>query len=121
MTNKELILRFYDSVFQKKELSSVDRYIGNGFIQHDPRIFDGKDGFRRYCADFFSDDPSLEILYVLADKDMVCIVSKCTYGNHSVDQLFDLYRCADGKIAEHWDCTTRNVENITSVNNNGLF
>lgn len=38
MTNKELVLKFYDEVFNKWDISNLDSYMKDDYIQHNPTV-----------------------------------------------------------------------------------
>ena len=93
MTNKELVLKFYDEVFNKWDISNLDSYMKDDYIQHNPTAKDGKAGFIEFTHFFFGLKPHMEIIHI----------------------------AEDGKLAEHWDVVEHDVQNIVPVHNNGLF
>lgn len=94
MTNKELVLKFYDEVFNKWDISNLDSYMKDDYIQHNPTAKDG---------------------------NFVFVFFKCTVENGAINKVCDIYRLEDGKLAEHWDVVEHDVQNIVPVHNNGLF
>ncbi len=122
MTNKELILKFYGEVFNKYDLSHLDDYMKDDYIQHNPTVPDGKAGFLVFCEKFLAMKPQMEIKHIIEQDNMVCVFFKCTMQvNNVVNKVFDLYRIEDGKLAEHWDCVDHDIEKITPVHSNGFF
>lgn len=122
MTNKELILKFYDEVFNKRDLVNLDAYMRDDYCQHNPTVKDGKEGFVEFCGKFLSLQPHMEVRLVIAEGDLVCVFFKCTVGaNNMINKVADIYRIQDGKLAEHWDVVEHDVGGIVPVNNNGLF
>ncbi len=122
MTNKELILKFYDEVFNQWDLSHLDDYMLDSYKQHNPEVLDGKDGFKAFAEKFLSLKPHMNIKQVVCEDDLVVVFFQCTIGvNGMENKVFDMYRIEDGKLAEHWDCVQHDVGNIQSVNGNGLF
>ena len=121
MTNKELVLKFYDEVFNRWDVSHLDEYMKEDYIQHNPTVEDGREGFSRFMEKFLSMDPHVEIVGSAAEKDLVFIFFKCTMGNGMVNKVCDIYRLEDGMLAEHWDVVDHNVGDIVSVNGHGLF
>ena len=105
MTNKELVLKFYDEVFNNWDISNLDNYMKDNYIQHNPTAPSGKEGFVEFTKVFFSLKPHMDIIHIGEDGDIVC----------------DIYRIEDGKLAEHWDVVEHNVQDIVPVHNNGLF
>ncbi len=122
MTNKELILKFYEEVFNRYDLSCLDDYMKDDYIQHNPTVPDGKAGFLVFCEKFLAMKPHMEIKHIIEQDNMVCVFFKCTMQeNNVVNKVFDLYRIEDGKLAEHWDCVDHDIEKITPVHSNGFF
>lgn len=122
MTNKELVLKFYDDVFNGWDTSKIDEYIADDYKQHNPTVPDGKEGFKIFCDKFLSLKPNMEISQILEDGDLVCVFFKCTIGvNGMENKVFDLYRIENGKLAEHWDCVQHDIGKVEAVNNNGQF
>ena len=122
MTDKELVLKFYEEVFNKWDVSNIDRYMRDDYIQHNAAVETGKKGFLKFCKKFLPLKPHMDIFYILADGDKVCIFFKCTLGaTNMTAKVFDMYRIEDGKLAEHWDCIEENVGNVVPVHANGLF
>jgi len=122
MTNKELILKFYDEVFNQWDTSRLEDYVREDYIQHNPTVETGIEGFRKFLDRFLAIKPHMEIKHVLCEGDYVCVFFKCVVGiNGMINKVFDLYRIQDGKLAEHWDSVEHDIGKITPVNENGFF
>lgn len=122
MTNKEIILKFYDEVFNQWDLSHIDDYILDSYMQHNPVVEDGKDGFIKFAKGFLSMKPHVEISQILCEGDYVVVFFKCTLGvNKTVNKVFDLYRLENGMLAEHWDCVQHDIGAVVSKNGRGQF
>ncbi|MBM6775190.1 nuclear transport factor 2 family protein [Olsenella profusa] len=121
MNNKEIVLAFYEEVFNAHDLSNVERYVREDYIQHNPTVEDGRAGFVRFAEKFLSMDPKGEIVKTAAEGDMVFVFFKCTMGNSMVNKVCDIYCLEDGMLAEHWDIIEHDVGDVESVNGNGLF
>ncbi|MEJ6347700.1 nuclear transport factor 2 family protein [Holzapfeliella sp. He02] len=121
MTNKELVKQFYEDVFTNGDLSKLDEYMKEDYIQHNPTVEDGRAGFKKFIEKFLTFNPTIEIIQLSGDDDLVYVFFKCTMGNGHINKVCDIYRLEDGQLAEHWDILQHNVENVESVNNNGIF
>lgn len=122
MSNKELIIKFYEEVFNNQDLTNLDDYMKEDYIQHNPTAESGRDGFRKFCEKFLAMKPHMDIRHIICQDDLVCVFFKCTMqANGMENKVFDLYRIENGKLAEHWDCVEHDIGKITSLNNNGLF
>ena len=92
-------------IFRRKDATTVDRYFGGSFIQHDPNLADGLAGMKSYAAEVASSRAAdITIYRTLVDGDFVLLHSKYQgvgrYGPAAI--AFDLFRFEDGKIVEHW-------------------
>ena len=120
MSNKEIVLKFYEEVFNNWDLSNLDTYMKDSYIQHNPTCEDKKAGFLKFADFFLGLKPHMDIK-IGEDGDMVYVFFKCTLANGSINKVCDIYRLEDGMLAEHWDVVEHNVENLTPVHQNGLF
>lgn len=106
MTNKEVIQAFYKEFFNDHIVESADKYVREDYIQHNPGVGQGREALKSAFADKFVSDPTfrLEISMMIAEDDMVAVYLKNvdTEGNTKC-RVVDIYRLADGKLAEHWD------------------
>ena len=109
MTNKELVLKFYDEVFNNWDISNLDNYMKDNYIQHNPTAPNGKEGFVEFTKFFFSLKPHMDIIHIGEDGDIVYVFFKCTLENGAINKVCDIYRIEDGKLAEHWDVVEHNV------------
>ena len=121
MSNKETVLKFYEEVFNNWDLSHLDSFMKEDYIQHNPDCENGKAGFLKFADKFLAMKPHMDIVKIGEDGDMVYVFFKCTMGNGMVNKVCDIYRLEDGKLAEHWDVVNHDVGNIKSVNGNDLF
>lgn len=123
MTNKELVLKVYDEVFNKWDLSNLDEYMRDDYMQHNPTVEDGKEGFKKFCEKFLAGKPHMEIKKIFENENNeVCVFFKCTMGvNGIVNKVADIYRIQDGKLAEHWDILQSNIDETNTANGRGQF
>src|SRR5690242_1012827 len=102
MNNKELVLKAAGELFGDKDPSAVDRWVAADYRQHSSLAADGPEALRGLVASL----PSgfrYELARVIADGDLVALHG--VYHGFAPEPLvaFDLFRVADGKLAEHWD------------------
>lgn len=64
MTNKELVLKFYDEVFNNWDISNLDNYMKDNYIQHNPTAPSGKEGFVEFTKFFFGLKPHMDIIHI---------------------------------------------------------
>src|ERR1700755_3285143 len=56
--NKEIVTAFYNLIFRDhKPVEAFEKYGGDKYIQHNPRVPDGKDALINYFTPFFKSNP----------------------------------------------------------------
>jgi predicted SnoaL-like aldol condensation-catalyzing enzyme len=121
--NKQTVLDFYEAGLNQKDFDAAAKLIGDRYVQHNPRIADGIDGFEAFLASLRQDFPALkaEVKRIFADGDYVIAQ---VYGVRVPGQpgtaIVDIFRLdANGKIVEHWDVMQPIPD--TAANANGMF
>lgn len=102
--NKRMVADFYQQLFGDKDISSIDKYIGDVYIQHNPSLPDGKEALKKGAAEWFKGAPKekINIQHLGADGNFVYIHTKSTRGTKTIS-VIDIFRIQNGKIMEHWD------------------
>ena len=122
MTNRELVTSFYEEVFNKWDLSRLDEYMLDSYMQHNPTAPDGKEGFKQFAEKFFTLKPHMDIVKMICEDDLVVVFFKCTLGvSGSINKVFDMYRIEDGKLAEHWDCVMHDIDDEHNTSGRSQF
>jgi predicted SnoaL-like aldol condensation-catalyzing enzyme len=108
MTNKEIVQEFTKVVFNEKNLEVLDQYMKEDYIQHNPTVKQGREGFIDFAQNrFFKAFPNVQLVikHIYEDGDTVVChnLAICEPGENE-NIVFDVYRLEDGKLAEHWDC-----------------
>ena len=121
--NIEVVKRFYEEVFNAHDVSKLDEFMRDDYMQHNGVVEDGKAGFIKFMQKFFELRPRMEISKILAnDNDEVAVFFKCTCeANGMINKVVDIYRLQDGLLAEHWDVVEHDVGNIETANGRSLF
>jgi predicted SnoaL-like aldol condensation-catalyzing enzyme len=113
--NKKLVLDFFHDVFEAQNIEAADRYLAQGYVQHNPLVASGRKGFKDYFgAKWKTHKPEKAELgdppeAMIAEGDLVVVMWKVrrqepmdktkTYASF----WFDMFRVKDGKLVEHWD------------------
>ncbi|PKP76760.1 MAG: hypothetical protein CVT81_12990 [Alphaproteobacteria bacterium HGW-Alphaproteobacteria-3] len=105
--NKALVVELYEKVIGGGDVALADRLLAPDYIQHNPNVPTGRDGFKTYFSGIhnrFTID--VEILNVVAEGDMVVIhVEQRVHSRFLALTIvaMDRFRIENGRIAEHWD------------------
>lgn len=102
--NKKLVADLYQELFGDKNIEAIDKYIAEGYIQHNPILPDGREALKQGATQWFKGAPKekIDIRHLSADGDLVYIHTRSTAGG-KVSSVIDIFRIENGKIAEHWD------------------
>ncbi|MFA0304304.1 nuclear transport factor 2 family protein [Vibrio splendidus] len=120
--NKENAIAFYRTAYMGEPAKAVEWYVGDDYIQHNPVVADGKQGFIDYFEEMSRDYPKkdIEFLRVIAEGDQVALHTRQTWPAGEEYVTMDFFRFdSNGKIVEHWDSIQ--VVPKESANNNSMF
>ena len=100
--NKRLVLKAFDTLFNKRDYASAEKFWSADYIQHSAHIGPGRDGLFNLVKAL---PPTLryEPGTIVADGDFVIVHGRFS-GFQPVNWIAaDILRIEDGLLAEHWD------------------
>ena len=116
--NKEIVRDYIDRLFTKGDLTAVDDYLAEDYVDHDPplRTPGGREGMRGAAAMFREGFPDwrTEIGHLIAEGDLVCerftasgvqrgaVMGVPPTGKTVTLPGIQIFRVSGGKITERW-------------------
>ena len=104
--NKQNAIAFYRMAFEGDPRGAVALYVGDQYIQHNPVVKDGPEGFIEYFDRMQQEYPEKSVRFVraIAEGDLVALHTHQTWPGHEEYVTMDFLRFdSNGKIVEHWD------------------
>jgi len=102
--NKELVLKCFDTLFNKRDYAAAEKFWSPKYIQHSAHIAPGRDGLFDLVKNA---PPTLKYEHgaIVADGDFVIVHGRFSgHGLAPVNWIAaDILRIKDGVMAEHWD------------------
>ena len=104
--NRRIVTEFARIFYTERSVrTAFQTFVSDRYIQHNPKIADGREAAIAALAPKFSAPGALfEIRHIIVDGNMAVIHLR---GRPSAEALggavADIYRLENGKIVEHWD------------------
>jgi len=116
--NKKIAYDFLREVIEAGHLELVEKYMLETYIQHDPNVNTGRQGFIDHFSKFSKPQPIVDsvkapLIAIVAEGDLVVLVYRLEMPDPKdstkkyVTTSFDMLRIEGGKLAEHWDAQTK--------------
>ena len=120
--NKQNAIAFYKLAYFGNPKEAVDRYVGKEYIQHNPDVANGPEGFIAYFERMQEEYPEKSIDFVrsVAEGDLVALHTHQIWPGNDEYITMDFFRFDEnGKIVEHWDAIQQIPK--TSANPNTMY
>jgi len=101
--NKALVLKAFDTLFNKRDYVAAERYWSSDYIQHSAHIEPGREGLFKLIKSL---PPTLryEPGTIVAEGDFVIVHGRFSGFGAPVNWIAaDIVRIQDGILVEHWD------------------
>ncbi|NUP23283.1 MAG: SnoaL-like domain-containing protein [Streptomyces sp.] len=115
----QLVRDYFDLVWNQGRTDLADRFLAADLVQHNPSLPDGRRPLTEFIDQLRGRLPQarFEIRRMAADGDLVFAHSLFTaQPGHPGIAVVDVFRIADGLIAEHWDLREDVPESTVSGN-----
>jgi predicted SnoaL-like aldol condensation-catalyzing enzyme len=101
--NKALVLKAFDTLFNKRDYAAAEKYWSPNYIQHSAHIEPGRAGL----FNLIRSTPNTlryEHQLIVAEGDYVIVHGRFSgYGRPVAWIAADIVRIENGRLAEHWD------------------
>lgn len=122
-SNKSLVQNLIQDILMGQNPSKITDYISSeSYHQHNPQIKDGLSGISEAIEYLVSVDDMFQyqkIHRIFGEGNFVLSVSEGIW-HEQTHVFYDLFRCENGKVVEHWD-VIQAVPTEGLANNNGMF
>jgi predicted SnoaL-like aldol condensation-catalyzing enzyme len=112
--NKRFVYDFWREVFEAAHLDLAEKYMAEGYVQHNPNVPTGRAAFIDFFGKVKKPRPieprvAAPLVSITAEGNLVVLA----FARENADPKdatrkytttwFDMFRLEDGKIVEHWD------------------
>jgi predicted SnoaL-like aldol condensation-catalyzing enzyme len=119
-SNKRNAIEFYRMAYLGDPVEAVKRYVGDVYIQHNPKVKNGKEGFIEYFEKMSNEYPDKKVKFIraVAEGDLVALHTHQNWPKDEEYITMDFFRFDEnGKIVEHWDSIQKIPEESKNGNN----
>jgi predicted SnoaL-like aldol condensation-catalyzing enzyme len=118
--NKRIVKAVLTGAFVQRDPSVTDRYFAKDYIQHNPTIPNGREVIAGMISGL-GEDFSYELGMVVAEGDLVMAHGRYVGWGPKPMVAVDIFRVAEGKVAEHWDVMQEETPVAQTANGNPMF
>ena len=119
--NKALVLEAFDTLFNKRDYATAERFWSSNYVQHSAHIEPGREELFRLTKDL---PPTLkyETGLVVAEGDYVLLPGRFSGIGLPVNWIVvDIVRLEEGKLKEHWDIVQDEASEASSKSGLPVF
>lgn len=119
--NKELVLKAFDTLFNKRDYTAAEKFWSPHYIQHSAHIEPGREGL----FNLIKSTPAIlkyEHGTIVAGGDFVIVHGRFSGRGVPVNWIAaDILRIQDGILAEHWDVVQDEASRSSSKSGLPMF
>ncbi|WP_321828462.1 nuclear transport factor 2 family protein [Maribacter dokdonensis] len=118
-TNKRNAIAFYRTAYLGNPKLAIEMYVGKEYLQHNPTVANGTQGFIDYFERMQKEYPekSIEFVRCIAEGDLVALHTHQVWPGNDQYVTMDFFRFdTNGKICEHWDAIQQIPEKSENPN-----
>ena len=116
---KDRAIAFYRTAYEGDPRRAVERFVGDHYVQHNPVVADGKEGFIAYFERMQREypDKSISFLRAVEEGNLVALHTLQVWPGNDRYVTMDFFRFDDdGKIVEHWDALQQVPDEMAHTN-----
>ena len=116
---KENAINFYKMAYEGNPKRAVELYVGDEYIQHNPDVANGTQGFIDYFERMQAEYPvkSINFVRAIAEDDLVALHTHQVWPGNDQYITMDFFRFDNNlKIVEHWDSIQQVPEKSANPN-----
>ncbi|HEV8691682.1 MAG TPA: nuclear transport factor 2 family protein [Ideonella sp.] len=124
--NKRLVYDFWREVFEAGHLELAEKYMAEGYVQHNPNVPTGRAAFVEFFGRFkkpgaIQAQVAAPLVSITAEGNLVVLgfvrelPDPKEPGRKYTTTWFDMFRIEGGKIAEHWDAAEKQAPRPASA------
>jgi predicted SnoaL-like aldol condensation-catalyzing enzyme len=120
LSNREIVLKVLKGAFIDRDPSVVEKFFAPTYTQHNPAIPNGRGPIPALIASLkkdFSYEPGMAV----AEGDLVMVHGRYVGWGPKPMIAVDIFRVANGKVAEHWDVMQEEVPASATASGNPMF
>jgi len=119
--NTALVLEAFDTLFNKRDYATAEKFWSPNYIQHSAHIAPGRNGLFNLVRSL-PDTLKYENQLIVAEGNYVIAHGRFSgMGRPAAWVAADIVRVEDGKLAEHWDVLQDEATKAQSVSGLPMF
>ena len=119
--NKAIVLKAFDTLFNKRDYTDAERYWSSAYLQHSAHIAPGRDGLLALTKSL-PETLRYENHYAIAEGDLVILHGR--FSGHGLPRnwiVADIVRLENGLLVEHWDVIQDEATRAESKSGSPMF